>query len=253
MKVGFGAIAFFLMFQGQSCDLNQMAQMSPEQIKLQTEGELRTYFPRARVWVSETERAVIGLTCVANLGRSVIEQMVPLIDRSDGVKKLKETRKKYASFEDLASLLNAKLITYRYFMLGFDDFLIRLDADSNQYGIIQTEQITGYDTQYAAECGVGPPSDIDPAPMRESQAQQVFIWIGVFEVTAQGSDGETRTFQATDTLGLYTEEDFELVRSEEVNHREQLMRWFMEEKQLKVSSVLLVGVKKIRVPQETLR
>jgi hypothetical protein len=151
MKVAILGLIAATMFQSKGCDLNRMTGHGPEHIRQQTEQQLRTYFPRARVVVSEQERIVFGITCVANVGLPLIQQMVPTLDSSEGVQQLKRLRR-YAGFEGLSNALGMKMVTYRFFALGFDNYVIRFDADANKYSIISGDEIEGYRAVYQNEC-----------------------------------------------------------------------------------------------------
>ena len=134
--------ASLLLVKG--CDLNDMAGKKPEQIQHAAEQQLAPYFPKAKVVVSEEQRTILGMTCVANVGKAFLEQMVPVLERSEGVRQLKEYRANYAGLEGLSRMLGMKLVTYRYFSLGFDQYVIRLDADTQQHSILPTEQFAHY-------------------------------------------------------------------------------------------------------------
>jgi hypothetical protein len=152
MKMAMVGLLAATMFQSKGCDFNRITGHSPEQIRQQAEQQLRTYFPEARVVVSEQERMVFGITCVANLGLPLIQQIVPTLDSSEGVRQLKRLRK-YAGFEGLSNALGVKMMTYRFFALGFDNYVIRFDADANKYSIMSEDEIEGYRATYQNECG----------------------------------------------------------------------------------------------------
>ena len=74
-----------------------------------------------------------------------------------------------------------------------------------------------------------------------------YIWVGVFEVNAEWSDGLRRSFVSKDTLGVYTEQDFDTARPEEIKNREALIRWFLEKQDIKPISIQLKSIEKIRL------
>jgi len=114
-----GFFAAAMLLQAPACDLNELAGKGPEQIKMQAEEQLQEYFPKAKVWISGKDGAIFGLTCTSNLGKPVIEQMVPVLERTPGVQELKNFRK-YEKWREIASILGVQFTTYKYFALGFD-------------------------------------------------------------------------------------------------------------------------------------
>ena len=65
-----------------------------------------------------------------------------------------------------------------------------------------------------------------------------------FEITGEWADGLKKTFVSKDTLGVYTESDFDSVREEELKHREQIIRWFLEQQEIKLISIQLKSIEK---------
>ena len=146
----------------KGCDLNDMAGKKPEQIQHVAEQQLAPYFPKAKVIVLEEQRTILGMTCVPNLGKSFIEQIIPLLKKSDGVKQLREYRANYAGLEGLSRIFGIKLVTYRYFSLGFEQYVVRLDADTQQHTLVPADQIPHYAEDYAQQCAM--PSAAAPSP-----------------------------------------------------------------------------------------
>jgi hypothetical protein len=242
----------------KGCDLNDFAGKRPEQIQHVAEQQLSPYFPKAKVVVSEEQRAILGMTCVSNIGKPFLEQMVPVLEKSDGVKQLRDYRANYAGLEGLSRMLGMKLVTYRYFSLGFDQYVIRLDADTKQHTLIPAEQLPTYSEQYAQQCGPSTPVVANasesaqkmPATSNNNNPGSLYIWIGTFTVITH-KPGEATDEQSTirDTLGLHTEQDFALLRAGEVVDREEMIRRMLEQKQLEVKSLGLRQVERIAVPQ----
>ena len=238
MKMLLGAVMFGMVLQSQSCDLNQMMGKGPAQIEEQAEKELQKFFPRVQVHASPERETIMGFTCTANLGKAVIEQMIPLINQSAGIAELKKYRK-YAVYAPLAELVGAKITTYRYFGLGFDQHIILFDVDAQQYKIVDAKQIPDYETSYAEECNIA-----ESSSSTATASNSAFIWIGFFEVSLDSG----RDIRIFDTLGLYTENDFAPIREQEISSREQLIKEFLRMKGESVVSVRLDRIEKIAVP-----
>src|SRR5690242_15503763 len=250
--------ASLLLLKG--CDLNDMAGKKPEQIQQAAEQQLTPYFPKAKVIVSEEQRTIMGMTCVPNVGKAFLEQMVPVLEKSEGVRQLKEYRANYAGLEGFSRMLGLKLVTYRYFALGFDQYVVRLDADTQQHDILPAEQVAHYAQDYSQRCAPpAAPARASSAQKAETPAQHVdpapdaaYIWIGTFmAITHKNGDSADEQLSIKETLGIYTEAEFASSRSDEVADREQMIRHKLEQKQLDVKSLSLRQVERAPVPQES--
>lgn len=249
--------ASLLLLKG--CDLNDMSGKKPEQIQHAAEQQLTPYFPKAKVIVSEEQRTILGMTCVPNVGKAFLEQIVPVLEKSEGVRQLKEYRSNYAGLEGLSRMLGIRLVTYRYFSLGFDQYVVRLDADTQQHTILPAEQVAHYSEEYSQQCAPpASPAAVSSAEKPETPSRRVdpptdplYIWIGTFMAIAH-KNGDSADEQLTmkETLGLYTEHEFASSRSEEVTDREQMIRHKLEQKQLEVKSLGLRQIERIPVPQD---
>src|SRR5262249_33756754 len=242
----------------KGCDLNDMAGKRPEQIQQVAEQQLSPYFPKAKVVVSEEQRAILGMTCVSNVGKPFLEQMVPVLEKSEGVKQLRDYRANYAGLEGLSRILGMKLVTYRYFSLGFDQYVIRLDADTKEHTLIPAEQLPAYSAQYAQHCRTSVPAVASapvsaqkiPTPPNNHNPDSLYSWTWsstvIIHKPAEAADEQSTV---RDTLGLHTEQDFALLRAGEVLDREEMIRRMLEQKQLEVKSLGLRQVERIAVPQ----
>jgi hypothetical protein len=148
------AFVLLLFLQGQGCDLNRAMRKSPDEIRVDAEREIHTFFPRARVFVEPALESIFAVTCATNIGRPVIQQMIPEIDKTKGVRDLLKFRE-FAGFQGLARKLGVRFQTYRYFFLGFDEWVLRLDADLKKYDLLRSEQIPTYLAWYLESCGTG--------------------------------------------------------------------------------------------------
>jgi len=246
--------ASLLLLKG--CNLNDMAGKKPEQIQRAAEQQLVPYFPKAKVIVSEEQRTILGMTCVPNVGKAFLEQMVPVLEKSEGVRQLKEYRANYSGLEGLSRMLGIKLVTYRYFSLGFEHYVIRLDADTQQHTILPTEKVDHYAEDYSQQCA--PPLPAAPSaqkteanPQHSDPLDPLYIWIGTFTaVTHKIGDSVDEQSTIRETLGLYTEGEFATWRSDEVVDREQMIRHKLEQKQLEVKSLGLRQIDRVPVPQD---
>ena len=255
--------ASLLLIKG--CDLNDMAGKRPEQIQQAAEQQLSPYFPKAKVIVTEDQRTILGMTCVSNVGKPFLEQMIPVLEKSEGVKQLREYRTNYAGFEGISRMLGMKLVTYRYFSLGFDRYVIRLDADTQQHTVIPAEQVPNYSEAYAQKCSAPEPTAANTSPPASTSAtaqqaaatsnnadgpETLYVWIGTF-IAVTHKAGESADEQSTirETLGLHTTEDFASRRAEEVIAREQMIRHMLEQKQLEVKALGLRQIERAPVPQ----
>lgn len=54
-----------------------------------------------------------------------------------------------------------------------------------------------------------------------------YIWIGKFSVTVEGADGQRHVVETSDTLGIYTEDDFRVAQAMEVRARGEVIRRFL--------------------------
>lgn len=248
--------ASLLLLKG--CDLNDMAGKKPEQIQHAAEQQLTPYFPKAKVIVSEEQRTILGMTCVPNVGKAFLDQMVPVLEKSEGVRQLKEYRANYSGLEGLSRMLGIKLVTYRYFSLGFDQYVIRLDADTQQHTILPAEKVDHYAEDYLRQCAPSPPPAATPSaqkteanPQHNAPLDPLYIWIGTFTaVTRKTGDSVDEQSTIRETLGLYTEGEFATSRSDEVVDREQMIRHKLEQKQLEVKSLGLRQIERMPVPQD---
>jgi len=246
--------ASLLLLKG--CNLNDMAGKKPEQIQRAAEQQLVPYFPKAKVIVSEEQRTILGMTCVPNVGKAFLEQMVPVLEKSEGVRQLKEYRANYSGLEGLSRMLGIKLVTYRYFSLGFEHYVIRLDADTQQHTILPAEKVDHYAEDYSQQCA--PPLLAAPSaqkteanPQHSDPPDPAYIWIGTFTaVTHKIGDSADEQSTIKETLGLYTEGEFATSRSDEVADREQMIRHKLEQKQLEVKSLGLRQIERVPVPQD---
>lgn len=117
-------IAISLLLALQSCDVTG----GPATIQRQAEAQLRQYFPHGRAIVSRTQGTIFAVTCTRGLGKPVIEELVKHLEDNRGVQRLNKARR-----------FPLKLSPYRLLVLEFDDYLVRLDADTGACSILQSD------------------------------------------------------------------------------------------------------------------
>ena len=161
---------------------------------------------------------------------SAIAELQPIVDRSPLVQQLKQ------------AIQSSNIGTYREFVLGFDQYVIRLERDSGRSEFLPADRIEGYRNLYAQHCG---------SQQRANNPQALgYVWVGTFEINAEWADGLKKTFVSKDTLGIYSEADFDVVREEEIKHRQEVIRWFLEQQEIKLLSIQLKSVEKMDLPKD---
>jgi hypothetical protein len=106
------------------CDLTG----GPAAVQKKTEIQVRQYFPDARVVVSPQQGTILVETCTQGLGKAAILEMTRFLENNRGIQRMQQARH-----------LPVKLSPYRFFVLDFYDYYIRLDTDSKQYWIQPTD------------------------------------------------------------------------------------------------------------------
>lgn len=129
----FMLLIFVLQIRG--CDLTG----GPAKVQKQTEDQLRQYFPRGRVIISPQQGTINAFTCTQGVGKPAIEETVKYLENQRGIQRLEQARR-----------LPIKLSPYRYFVLGFDEYYIRLDADTKQHWILVAD--SQYRLRYSNVC-----------------------------------------------------------------------------------------------------
>src|SRR5438477_10696709 len=128
-------MVLMLVLQIGACDLTG----GPAKVQKQTEDQLHLYFPLGRAIVSPREGTITALTCTQGVGEPAVEEMVKYLDDKPGIQRLEQARR-----------LPLKLSPYRFFVLGFDQYYIRLDAETKKHSILPADP--GYLYQYTRVC-----------------------------------------------------------------------------------------------------
>ena len=116
----------------------------PDKVQRETETQLRQYFPNSRVMVFPEQETILAFTCAYGLGRPVIEEIVKTLVQNRGIQHLHE-----------AQQLPLKLSPYRFFVLAFDEYSIRLDTDRNQHWIVSSDSEARLEYKTACEIDTG--------------------------------------------------------------------------------------------------
>ena len=131
------------LLQISGCDLSG----GPDAVESQTETQLLKYFPHAHAIASAEQESIIAVTCTRGLGKAAIEEIGKYLEDKPGIQRLIEARH-----------YPLKVSPYRFFVLAFDEYRIRLDTDTQQRWILpsdpksreQYEQVCGADATFPA-------------------------------------------------------------------------------------------------------
>lgn len=117
-------LALIAMVQVPACDLTG----GPHRTQTEIEVQLRQYFPDGRVIASPDRGIIMAVTCVHGLGKPVIEEIAEHLVNKPSIDRLRHARR-----------LPLKLSPYRFLVLAFDEYSIRLDMDTNQHSILRSD------------------------------------------------------------------------------------------------------------------
>ncbi|HZU32595.1 MAG TPA: hypothetical protein VFB79_15870 [Candidatus Angelobacter sp.] len=126
----------------KSCNVAEVAGMSPDAIAQKYQDGLRPYFPHARAQAVPQQETLLGLTCTQGDGPALVDKVKDMLPETEDVKQLKMLR-------SYGPILGAK--TYHFAALGFQSGIIRLNVDTWQAE--RLEPWTGYSQFYDAACG----------------------------------------------------------------------------------------------------
>jgi hypothetical protein len=111
------------------------------EVQKKAEIQVRQYFPDARAVVSPQQGTILVVTCTQGLGKPAITEIAKYLGNSRGIQRLQEARH-----------LPVKLSPYRFFVLDFYNYYVRLDTDSKQYRILPTDPES--QLRYKQVCGL---------------------------------------------------------------------------------------------------
>ena len=133
------AIMLISTLQIPSCDLTG----GPGKVRLRTETQLQQYFPNGHASVFPEQETIVAVTCTHGLGKPVIEEIGKYLENTRGIQRLQQARD-----------LPLKLSPYRYFRLEFEDYYIRLDADTRRHWVLPSDH--QFRDRYKVTCGIAP-------------------------------------------------------------------------------------------------
>src|SRR5690348_4588645 len=120
-------LIFISFMEMPGCDLTG----GPGHVQQRAEIQVRTYFPNGRVMVSPQQRTIFVVTCAHGLGKPFLEAIVKSLETNRGLQQLRQARQ-----------LPIKLSPYRFVVLMFDQYVIRLDTDTEQHSIMPSDAQT---------------------------------------------------------------------------------------------------------------
>jgi hypothetical protein len=106
------------------CDLTG----GPNNVQRKTEAQVCQYFPNAHAFVLREQGTILAVTCTHGLGKRLIEEMATHVASEHGIQQLHEARQ-----------LPMKLSPYRFFIIQFEEYSIRLDTDTQQHWILPSD------------------------------------------------------------------------------------------------------------------
>lgn len=131
------AFVLILTLQIFGCDLTG----GPNEVQKKTEIQVRQYFPNARAIVSPQQGTILVVTCTQGLGKGAIIEIAKYLGNDRGIQYLQQARH-----------FPLKLSPYRFFVLDFYNYYVRLDTDSKQYWILPTDAES--QLRYKQACGL---------------------------------------------------------------------------------------------------
>jgi hypothetical protein len=123
-----------LLLTYQTCDFTGAGQ---QQVRERAEAGLKPYFPAVRVEVDRQTQTLIAYTCASNVGEAAIRAIPSFLDKSEDVQRLKQVH---------------SALKLRTFELGFDQYVLTLDMETNRYDVVQANAVAGYAERYSAAC-----------------------------------------------------------------------------------------------------
>lgn len=110
-------------------------------VQRQAEAQLRQYFRDAHAIVSPQLGTIFAVTCTRGLGKAAVEEIAMNLEKKSAIQALERARR-----------LPLKLSPYRFFVLDFYNYYVRLDTDSKQYWILPTDAESQF--RYKQACGL---------------------------------------------------------------------------------------------------
>lgn len=135
------AVVLISVLQIGGCDLTG----GSAKVQKEAEAQLRQYFPGAHALVSPQQGTIVAMTCTQGLGKAAVEEIAKFLEKKRGIQRLQQARH-----------FPLKLSPYRFFVLEFDEYLIRLDTDAKQHQILPVDPQSRL--RYKRACDAGSPT-----------------------------------------------------------------------------------------------
>jgi len=196
MKIALVGLLGLSMLKG--CDMGDPASVQPKM-----EDALRPYFPKVKAVALPQDHALVGLSCIENVGDEMVKMVAPAVASNPAMSQLKLLRFLPGS-------------SYKIVAIGFEQGLAFYDVDTGATGTMP--QAANYTTWYRQQCGLDNVASTTPA--RYGSA----VWIGHFTATLDMPDGKRTTAIVVDSLGVWGDDSFPAHRDQEIASRQELMR-----------------------------
>lgn len=182
MRIAMVGLLAVSMFKG--CDLGD-----PKSVQPQMEQALRPYFPRVKAIAIPQRQMLVGLSCLENVGPSLIQMVPQAVAHNPAMDKLRMLRLFPGS-------------SYRIVAVGFEQGIAWYDVDSGAMGTRPAD--ANYAASYRKLCGIGQNASIGSA---NSQIQPQPKFSGRYftpaTLTAEMRSADTETTAKSYLMGAY--------------------------------------------------
>jgi len=201
---------------------------NPASVQPKMEAAISPYFPKVKAYALPDRDMLVGLSCVQDVGQSLIDQIGPVLANNPSMGDLRLLRKLPGS-------------SYRYVGIGFEQGIAWYDLDTKTAGSQPTNE--AYAAWYRKQCG------LENSAAVSSNTYGSNVWLGHFTVTLDMPDGKRTIATTVDTLGVWGDErSFEAHREMEVaNIRELMKQNYWNSSGIMLVDLRLDGVEKIPI------
>lgn len=222
MRLALTGLLALSMLKG--CDLG-----NPQTVQPQIEDALRPYFPKVKAVVLPQEHAIVGLSCLEDVGDELVKMVPPAVASNPAMSKLKLLRMIPGS-------------SYRVVAIGFEQGLAFYNVDTGATGT--TNGDSSYATWYRQQCGLS----VEKSEVIGSGPNVTYDWVGHFTVTLRGGEGGKRTVPAIASLGVWANESFfEQQKTAEIERRRDIISNFWAAKGVTLELLSLDSVDKVPI------
>jgi hypothetical protein len=216
MKIALVGLLGLSMLKG--CDLGD-----PQSVQPQIEEALRPYFPNVKAVVLPQQHAIVGLSCLDNVGDELVKMVPPAVASNPAMSKLKLLRMIPGS-------------SYNLVAIGFPQGLAFYNVDTGATGT--TVGDASYATWYRQQCGLG----------TGSGGAVTYDWIGHFTLTLDFPSGKRNRLPTIASLGVWANEGiFEQHKDSEIEIRREIMRKSWAAQNVTLVDAQLDSVEKISI------